>query len=119
MQPMALAKLTKTGTVHASRSWARPQAYQTWLSLLPPADYQDIVTAMNRAIDNSDVVRANYIVCRPGHGDQWFEVYEPVYEAMGCSYDMARKFIGLILWEVMSNRHEQWYFHKFDKTIVN
>jgi len=75
---------------------------------------------MNRAIeDNRDVVRANYIVCRPGHGDEWFEVYAPVYEAMGGSYDLARKFIGLILWEVMWNRQEQWYFQKIDKTIVN
>jgi len=38
---------------------------------------------------------------------------------MGGSYDLARKFIGLILWEVMCNREEQWYFQKIDKTIVN
>ncbi len=119
MPGMALAKLTETGEVQAARAWARPEAYETWLPLLPSASYQDIVAAMNRAIDDRDVVRANYIVCRPGHGDEWFEVYDPVYEAMGRSYDMARKFIGLILWEVMWNRDEQWYFQKIDKTIVN
>ncbi|PYV38360.1 MAG: hypothetical protein DMG06_25845 [Acidobacteria bacterium] len=42
-----------------------------------------------------------------------------MYDAMGGSYDLARKFIGLILWEVMCNREEQWYFQKIDKTIVN
>ena len=38
---------------------------------------------------------------------------------MGGSYDLARKFIGLILWEVMCNREEQWYFQKIDKNFVN
>ena len=74
---------------------------------------------MNAAINDRDVVRAQYIVCRPGQGEEWFEVYEPVYEAMNRNHEMAGKFIGLILWEAMYNRLEQWYFHKIDKTIVN
>lgn len=115
---MALAKLTASGEVQVSRPWARSQVYETWLSLLGH-DVDAIRAAMNVAIDSTDVVRANYIVCRPDHGDEWFEVYEPVYEAMGGSYDLARKFIGLILWEVMQARQEQWYFHKIDKTIVD
>ncbi len=116
---MALAKLTKTGAVRATQSWARPDVYDGWLSQLGQAGYQAIFAAMNQAIDGRDVVRANYIVCRPGHGDDWFDVYKPVYQAMGQSYDLARKFIGLILWEVMWNRQEQWYYQKIDKTIVN
>ena len=38
---------------------------------------------------------------------------------MNRDHGMAGKFIGLILWEAMYNRLEQWYFHKIDKTIVN
>lgn len=116
---MTLAKLTETGAVQALQSWVRPQVYERWLAHLRSADYQAIVAAMNEAIDDRDVVRANHIVCRPGHGDEWYEVYEPVYSAMGGSYDLVGKFIGLILWEVMWNREEQWYFHKIDKTIAN
>jgi hypothetical protein len=119
MPRMALAKFTEKGAVEAVHSWARPDVYEAWLAQLSRADYGAIFAAMNQAIDGRDVVRANYIVCQPGQGDQWFDVYEPVYEAMGHSYDLARKFIGLILWEVMWNREEQWYFHKIDKTIVN
>lgn len=99
-------------------SWARPELYETWLATLRPADYNAIVAAMNQAVDARDVVRANYVVCT-GQGDEWFDVYSPVFYAMGQSYDLARKFIGLILWEVMWNRAEQWYFHKIDKTIIN
>ena len=116
---MTLAKLTSTGAVEASRRWARPKVYEAWLSLLAPADYRAIVAAMNLAIDTRDVVRAQYIVCLPGHGEEWHEVYEPVWEAMSRNHEMAGKFVGLILWEVMSNRDEEWYFHKIDKTIFN
>jgi hypothetical protein len=119
MWRMALAKLTGTGEVQAIRSWARPDVYEVWLGYLGQAEYQAIFKAMNQAVVSRNVVRANYIVCRPGHGDEWFDEYAPVYEAMGRSYDMARKFIGLILWEVMWNRQEQWYFQKIDKTIIN
>jgi hypothetical protein len=116
---MALAKLTASGAVQVSRPWARPQIYVTWLSLLADGDGEAIRRAMNAAIDNRDVVRAQYIVCRPGQGDDWFDVYEPAYESMNRDYTMAAKFIGLILWEVMQARQEQWYFHKIDKTFVD
>lgn len=116
---MALAKLTGSGEVHVTRPWARPRIYETWLSLLAQHDHHAITRAMNGAISGRDVVRAQYIVCRPGQGDEWFEVYEPAYEAMNRDHAMAAKFIGLILWEVIQARQEQWYFHKIDKTIVD
>ncbi|PYV38361.1 MAG: hypothetical protein DMG06_25850 [Acidobacteria bacterium] len=56
---MALAKLTETGAVQAIHSWARPEVYEGWLAHLGQADYQAIIAAMNQAIDNRDVVRAN------------------------------------------------------------
>jgi len=116
---MALAKLTESGEVQVTRPWARPQVYETWLLLLAENDQRAIRQAMNAAISDRDVVRAQYIVCRPGQGDEWFDVYESAYEAMNRDYAMAAKFIGLILWEVMQSRQEQWYFHKIDKTIVD
>jgi hypothetical protein len=116
---MALAKLTATGDIHATNAWARPDVYEAWLAALGPADYRAVVDAMNADIDNRDVVRAQYVVCPPGTRDEWFDVYSPVYHAMNGSREMAGKFIGLILWEVMFSRPEQWYFQKIDKTIVN
>ena len=59
---MSLAKLTQSGEVQVMHSWARPAVYESWLSHLGPADYDDIVAAMNEAIDAHDVVRANYVV---------------------------------------------------------
>jgi hypothetical protein len=38
---------------------------------------------------------------------------------MNEDHELAGKFIGLILWEVMNQRLDNWAFHKIDKTIVN
>jgi hypothetical protein len=116
---MPLAKLTASGDVEVLSRWARPDVYEAWLSLLSPSDYRAIKQAMNAAIDQRRVVRAQYIVCRPGVADEWLPEYEPAWEAMNRDHEMAGKFIGLILWEVMNDRDEQWYFHKIDKTIIS
>jgi hypothetical protein len=96
---------------------ARPDVYQSWLGLLSGGEYRAIVSAMNRAIDRTDVVRAQYIVCKDG--DEWHKVYWPVFYAMGGSRELAGKFIGLILWETMQDRLEDWAFHKIDKTVLD
>lgn len=116
---MPLAKLTATGDVDVLGRWARPDVYEMWLARLNPSDYAAVKAAMNAAIDGRDVVRAQYIVCKPGVADEWLPVYDPVWEAMNRDHEMAGKFIGLILWEVMNARDEQWYFHKIDRSIVN
>ena len=72
---------------------------------------------MNAKIDRMDVVRAQYVVCKSG--DEWFEEYDSVYYAMEENREFAGKFIGLILWDVLNTRFEDWMFHKIDKIIVD
>src|SRR6059036_1748371 len=105
---MPLHKLTQSGEVRVLRQWARPGVYENWLPLLDAADYQNIVAAINAFVGNSNVVRAQYVVCAPGQGSQWKPVYAPVWDAMNGDWELAAKFIGLILWEVMYNRLEDW-----------
>jgi hypothetical protein len=116
---MALRKLTASGDVRVIPEWARPDVYESWLGHVNRHDYEAIVDALNSEIDRREVVRAQWLVCRPGHGSDWYEVYNPVWEAMGQDAKLAAQLIGLILWEVMFNRREDWYFHKVDKTIAN
>jgi hypothetical protein len=91
--------------------------YKTWLARLPRGEYAKIVRAMNTRIDRMDVVRAQYVVCKSG--EQWHEEYEPVHYAMHENREFSGKFIGLILWDVMNSRPDNWAFHKIDKTIVD
>jgi hypothetical protein len=97
--------------------WARPDVYERWLAMLPAGAYDSIVQAMNNKINGMDVVRAQYVVCE--RADKWFDEYEIVWQPMNEDKKLSGQFIGLILWDVMNNRDEDWAFHKKDKTIVN
>jgi hypothetical protein len=114
---MSLVRFTETGDFKPIRRWSPPQVYETWLTMLPTGEYDRIIQAMNARIDRMDVVRAQYVVCKSG--DEWHEEYDPVYYAMRENRDLSGKFIGLILWDVMNNRLDNWAFHKIDKTIVD
>jgi hypothetical protein len=85
--------------------------------MLPPGAYDRIVKAMNRKIDRMDVVRAQYVVSE--RADKWFDEYEIVWQVMNEDKKLSGQFIGLILWDVMNNREQDWAFHKVDKTIIN
>jgi hypothetical protein len=114
---MSLVKFTREGDFEPIRRWSQPEAYRTWLAMLPVGEYPKIVRAMNTRIDRMDVVRVQYVVCKSA--DEWYDEYNPVYYAMNESREFSGKFIGLILWNVMNNRPDNWAFHKIDKTIVN
>ena len=113
---MSLSRFTKTGDLKEIKGWARPDVYETWLAILGPGEYDKVVRAMNNRVDRMDVVRAQYVVSKGP--DEWYEEYNPVYYAMNENHELSGKFIGLILWDVMLGRPENWGFHKVDKTIV-
>jgi hypothetical protein len=114
---MSLVKLTSQGDVRVMRPWARPDLYESWLAMLPPGAYDGIVQAMNAKINRMDVVRAQYVVCESA--DKWFDEYEIVWHVMNEDKKLSGQFIGLILWDVMNTREEDWAFHKVDKTVVS
>jgi hypothetical protein len=114
---VSLVRFTQKGDFKPIRPWSPPEVYETWLALLPAGEYESITAAMNARIDRMDVVRAQYVVCKTG--DEWYEEYESVYYAMEEDREFAGKSIGLILWDVMNNRLDNWAFHKIDKTIVD
>lgn len=114
---MSLVKLTTQGDVRVMQPWARPELYESWLAMLPAGAYDAIVQAMNAKINRMDVVRAQYVVCESA--DKWFDEYEIVWQVMNEDKKLSGQFIGLILWDVMNSREEDWAFHKVDKTVVN
>jgi hypothetical protein len=114
---MSLVRFTERGDFKPIKRWSAPEVYESWLALLPRGEYERIVQAMNARIDRMDVVRAQYVVCKGP--DEWYEEYEPIYYAVAENHEAAGKFVGLILWDVMNQRLDNWAFHKIDKTIVS
>lgn len=89
--------------------------YKKWRDNLDDGDYQLIVEALNKYIDNKvdvgEPVTAGWIP-----GSDWTNtVYQPIWTACGCNDIQAGYFFGLIVFETIMNRTDEWYFGKFSK----
>ncbi|MGP4107947.1 hypothetical protein [Virgibacillus sp. L01] len=79
------------------------------LLMLNKKHYDLIVDELNRIIDTGDVHTSSWI---PGHN--WMgTVYEPIWEACRRNDEEAAKFYGQILYKVMMDRSEDWYFGSY------
>lgn len=83
--------------------------YEVWKSRLTPKQFQAIVEELNSRVDGSKVHTSSWMP-----GPDWSHtVFQPIYEqACGRDNQSAAMCFGLILWEVMMNRPETWYFCK-------
>lgn len=79
------------------------------MNYISKQDYDVIVDALNEIIDKSDVHTSSWI---PGHN--WIgTLFEPIWKACKCNNEEAAKFYGQILYKVMMDRPEKWYFGKY------
>jgi hypothetical protein len=78
-------------------------------------EHEAILKAMNRHVDGVDYVELKFVV-----GRDWPPVYGPIYAAVGCDFDLARKLAGLILLDVMHDRKKEvWYLYRKTGEIRN
>lgn len=81
---------------------------------LPAGDFQTITNALNHYIDTAghgEIITTSWIPGKDWSGGP----YNPVYEAVGQDWNMARFFFGLIVWNVMMSRPEPWSFGRYPK----
>lgn len=81
--------------------------------------HERIKTAMHEHCDANRSVRARDIAV-VGPGDTWADLFNPIYECMGFGnsreqHENAGKFLGLILFEVMLEREDDWHIAKYEK----
>lgn len=71
------------------------------------AEYEAAVCAINDYVSNvQDVFISSHIP-----GNDWTDTpYQPLYLACNHSYDQSAMFFGLIVWKVMMERQDDWYF---------
>jgi hypothetical protein len=82
---------------------------------LSPTDFIAIRVALNEYIDQQgrgEIATSSWI---PGQ-DWTLTPYQPIYEAVGRDWEMARFFFGLIVWNVFLNRPETWSFGRYPKS---
>lgn len=109
-----LVKVRENGKVEPITVQVHHQRFRQWLRHLAPADFQQICDALNWYTDNQgrgEIITSSWIP-----GPDWKNTpYQPIYEALGQDWEMARLFFGLIVWNVMMNRPETWSFGRYPK----
>ena len=94
---------------------SRRGQYRAWRAKLSQAQYDAIANDLNARIDGGEVHTAGWI---PG-SDWRGTVFEPIWSAAcGGNQEAAAKCFGLILWEVMTRREDDWSFGRFEKDGV-
>jgi len=78
---------------------------------LTDEEYQAVVDAINEYVDEQNCFVSSYI---PG-SDWTCTVYQALYCACNQSQDQAGMFFGLIVWQVMMERDDEWFFRPADK----
>jgi hypothetical protein len=83
--------------------------YKDWCSRLSAAELDEIRKALNARIGQCDIHTSSWM---PGSNWQG-TAYQPIYDkACNQSFQQSGWFFGLILWDVMVDRPEEWYFIK-------
>lgn len=89
--------------------------YHVWRDRLTKQQYDEIVAKLNELVDGDEVHTSSWMP-----GSNWSGTpFQPIWEfACAKNVDAAAKCFGLILWEVMMARSEDWSFDRFEKNNV-
>jgi hypothetical protein len=109
-----LIAIGKDGSMKAITTQVHDRDFRRWMKHLRPAQFQNVCDALNEHIDQEgrgEIATSSWIP-----GANWTDTpYQPIYEAVDQSWDIARFFFGLILWNVFLNRPETWSFGRYPK----
>lgn len=85
--------------------------YKSWKGRLSDPEYQAIVKELNSRIEGNEIHTSSWMP-----GADWTDtVFQPIYEkACSCDQELAGKFFGLILWDVILNRDDVWSFGRYE-----
>jgi hypothetical protein len=110
-----LVRIRDNGKVEPITLQVHDELFREWMTHLAPADFENVCEALNEYTDNQgrgEIATSSWIP-----GADWTPTpYQPIYEAVGRDWDLARFFFGLIVWHVFLNRPETWSFGRYPKT---
>ncbi len=80
--------------------------YRLWRSNISDDDYDWIVTEINTFVDNQQSFVSSYLPSQLWGNSPC----QPLLNACGQSREQAGLFFGLIVWEAIKARSDDWYF---------
>lgn len=119
-----LCRLTIKAKVVEVHQQARAAQFHNWIRILgahAPGAHERIKAYIHAYLDANRTATARDIaVIEP---DTWRDEFNPIYDCLDHGGDReethanAGKFLGLILWEVMLERDDEWHFTKYPKDL--
>lgn len=88
----------------------RQEQWMTWRGNLPEPDYENIVSQINEFCDNTPHFISSFMP-KQIWGD---ELHQPLLNACNQSKDNAGFFVGLIIWQTIIQRGDEWIFKPAD-----
>jgi len=125
VMPMPLYKLTIKGEVIEVTQQARALQFRSWLgdlNALDPLAHTRCLEYIHGYLDTHTTATGRDIAVI-GPGDTWRNVFIPLYDCLDYGGDPAEvhanagKFLGLILWEAMLERADEWHFTQYPKNL--
>jgi hypothetical protein len=122
---MPLFKLTIKGDVVEVTQQAREAQLYSWLTELTafdPEAHSRCLTYIHEYLDTHTSATGRDIAVT-GPGDTWRDEFVPLYDRLNHGRDPrethanAGKFLGLILWEAMLERADEWHFTRYPKNL--
>ncbi|MGH9515826.1 MAG: hypothetical protein ACRD3P_09150 [Terriglobales bacterium] len=122
-----LFKLTIKGNVDEVTRQPREAQFRAYLRDLNAHDangHDAVKHAMHEYLNANRTATARDIAVI-GPGDRWHPVFDPVHDCLDLGgpaaeiHENAGKFLGLILWEVMLERNDEWHFTQYPKDLEN
>jgi hypothetical protein len=102
------------GSIELIETQAHERYFRRWMLRLPDEAFKRICEALNKYIDekgNGEIITTSWVP-----GADWTNTpYEPIYDAVGQSWESARFFFGLIVWQLMMSRSEYWAFGRYPR----
>jgi len=120
-----LCKLSVKGTVVQVTDQPREAQFRSWLSDLnahDPRAHGRVKCAIHEYLEANRTATARDIAV-VGPGQRWHPVFEPIHDSLDHGGDPAEthayagRFLGLILWETMLERDDEWHFTKYPKDV--
>jgi hypothetical protein len=109
-----LVAIKDNGTLEPITHQPHEKEFRQWRRNLTPDDFQNVCTALNQYVDTEgkgEIATSSWIP-----GADWIGTpYEPIYHAVGDSWEMARYFFGMIVWHVFLNRPETFSFGRYPR----
>ncbi len=89
----------------------RRDAYAIWRSRLSDDGYDGVIQALNAYVDRILAEGKECFTSSFVPGSDWTDTpYQPLYHACNMSVTQAGWFFRLVLWQVMIDRPDEWYF---------